>query len=88
MSGYDTNDHKSRDEKLQTLLEEGRSGYNKPTETNQVRMAVVEVDGKLYDSDNSIKTEDSIRRILAEVDLEDNMKRLHEQINIELNPKP
>ena len=40
-------------------------------------MAVVEVDDELYDSDNRIKTEDLIRRILVETDLEDNIERFH-----------
>ena len=51
-------------------------------------MVVVEVDGELYDSDNRIKTEDSIRKILAEVDLKDNIEELYKQIDIDLNPKP
>ena len=51
-------------------------------------MAVVKINGELYDSDDKIKTEDSIRKILAEADLEDTIKKLYSQIDTEFNPKP
>ena len=57
------------------LLEGGRSRYNIPIDI--VRVAIVEVDDILYDSDGGIKIEDSIRRILVKVDLEDNMKGIY-----------
>ena len=41
-------------------------------------MIVIEVDSELYNLDNRIKMEDLIRRILAEVDLGDNMERIYE----------
>ena len=68
--------------------EEGRLGYDTLKNTNQVRITIVEVDGKLYNSDNRIETEDSIRRILIEVDLEDIIEELYRQIDIKFNPKP
>ena len=40
-------------------------------------MVVSEVDGELYDSDNRIETEESIRKMLIEADLRDNMERLY-----------
>ena len=50
-------------------------------------MVVVEIDGIFYDSDDRIKTEGSIRRMLVKTDLEDNMEGIHKQIDIKLNPK-
>ena len=87
-STCDTSDHKSRDEDLRVIPEEGRSGYDAPIRLDTVRVAVVEVDGELYDTDDGIETEDSIRRMLAEADREDNMEELCKQIDAELNPKP
>ena len=40
-------------------------------------MVVVKVDNELYDSDDKIKIEDSIRKILVKVDLEDIIKELY-----------
>ena len=68
------------------LLEGGRSRYDTPIET--VRMAIIEVDGILYNSDDRIEIEDSIRRMLAKTDLEDNMEGIRKQIDVKLNPKP
>ena len=59
------------------IPKEGRLGYNTPKNTNQVKMVVVEVNGKLYNSDNRIETEESIRRILIEADLRNNIKGLY-----------
>ena len=50
-------------------------------------MVIVEVDGKLYNTNDRIKTEDSIRKILAEVGRKDDIKGLYKQIDAELNPK-
>ena len=41
-------------------------------------MVVVEVDGELYDTDNRIETEDSIRKMLVEANLKDDIKGLYE----------
>ena len=87
-SECDTSDHKPRDEDLHTLLKEGRSGYDPHTENNTTRMVVVEVDGELYDTNNRIKTESLIRKILVEADREDDIEGLYKQIDVELNPKP
>ena len=51
-------------------------------------MVVVKVNGELYDSDDKIETEESIRKILVEADLKDIMKELYKQIDVEFNPKP
>ena len=67
------------------ISEEGRSGYDIPRET--VRMVVVKVDGELYDSDGRIETEDSIKRILVEADLEEYIEELQKQTDVKLNPK-
>ena len=76
-SECDTSDHKPRDEDLHTLLEDGRSRYDTPIKINTVRITIVEVDGKLYDTDDRIKTEDSIRKILVEIDLENDIEGLY-----------
>ena len=60
------------------ILEEGRSGYDTPEDADKVRVAVVEVDDELYDLDNGIEAEESIRKMLAEADLRDSMERLYE----------
>ena len=85
---YNTIDHRLREEDLNILLEEKRLGYDTPRNTNQIRVVVVKINSELYDSDNRIETKESIRKMLAETDLEDNIERLHEQINTKLNPKP
>ena len=87
-NAYDTIDYKPKDKDLHVFLEEGRSGYDTPKNTNQVRMVVVKINGELYNSDNGIETEDSIRKILIEANLRDNMERLYKQIDIKFNPKP
>ena len=56
--------------------EEGRLRYDTPKNINQVRMVIIEIDGELYDSNDRIEIEESIRKILAEVNLEDNIERL------------
>jgi len=50
---------------------------------NVVTVAVVEVDGVIYDTDN----EETIQEMLAKTRMEDDMEALHEQIDAELNPK-
>ena len=54
----------------------GRLGY-KVFINNIIRVIIIKVNGKLYDSDNKIQIKDSIRRILIETDLRDNMERLY-----------
>ena len=61
---YDSPDYKPREKDLQLLEEIGRLGYDIPI-NDTVRVAIIEVDGKLYDSNNRIKIEDSIRKILV-----------------------
>ena len=67
-STCDTNDYKPREEDLYVVLGEGWSRYNTLRETNTIRVVVVEVDRELYDIDDGIKTEDSIRKMLIKVD--------------------
>ena len=43
----------------------------------KIKIVIIKINGKLYDSNNKIETEESIRRILVEVDLKDNMERLY-----------
>ena len=58
-------------------MEEGQSGYDTPIKSNTVRVVVVEVDGELYDTNDRIKTESLIRKMLVEVDREDDMEELY-----------
>ena len=60
------------------LPEEGWSGYDTAVEIDTVRVVVVEVDSELYDTDDRIKTEDLIRKMLVKTDLENDIERLYE----------
>ena len=60
------------------FLKKGQSGYDTLKNTNQVRVIIVKINGKLYNSDDRIETKESIRKMLAETDLEDNIERLYE----------
>jgi hypothetical protein len=57
-------------------------------EIDSVRVAVVEIDGQFYDSDNGAETEESIRAMLAQARLGEDLEGIHEQIDADLNPKP
>ena len=83
----DTPDYRLREEELRIFSEEGWLGYDTLEDTNQVRVVMVKVDGKLYNFNDKIEIEESIRKMLAEANLKDNIERLYKQINVELNPK-
>ena len=59
------------------FTKEGRSGYDTPKNIDQVRIIVVKVDSELYDLDDRIETEESIRKILIEKDLEGIIEELY-----------
>ena len=40
-------------------------------------MVVIEIDGKLYDTNDKVKIEDLIRKMLVEIDRKNNIKRLY-----------
>jgi len=74
-------------ERMGTLESECARHYqtieHEEPENNVVTVAVVEVDGELFDTDD----EDSVRAMLAEANQTDDTRRRHKQIDAELNPK-
>ena len=81
-----TIDYKPR----QRVNEAKETKYNTPMSkdrTDIIIVVVVKVDRVLYDIDNREETKESIRVMLAEISIQDDIEKLYSQITIELKPK-